>query len=99
MDLDHFKQINDQYGHLVGDQYLQHFANICRQIFQNTGTVYRFGGDEFVAVYSGIIPQSIIRQLEAYPQWEEGAPCPFNQLSTGILHCRALHSTAEEILQ
>lgn len=99
MDLDRFKQINDQYGHLVGDQYLQHFANICCQIFQNTGKVYRFGGDEFAAVYNGIIPQAIIRQLESCPQWDEGAPCPFNQVSTGVLHCRPPHSNVEQILQ
>ena len=99
MDLDRFKLINDQYGHLTGDRYLQHFANICSEMFQDSGKVYRFGGDEFVAIYNGSIPPELIQQLKACPQWDDGAPCPFNQVSTGVLHCRPPHSGVDQILQ
>lgn len=44
IDLDKLKQINDQYGHLTGDLYLNHFSNIASRIFHENGTVYRFGG-------------------------------------------------------
>jgi diguanylate cyclase (GGDEF)-like protein len=49
-DLDHFKSINDQYGHAVGDHTLQIFADIAKAHIGEAGTVGRWGGDEFVAV-------------------------------------------------
>jgi diguanylate cyclase (GGDEF)-like protein len=49
-DLDHFKTINDRYGHAVGDRTLQIFADIARAHIGMAGTVGRWGGDEFVAV-------------------------------------------------
>ncbi len=51
-DLDHFKSINDQYGHAVGDRTLQIFASIAKAHVGEAGTVGRWGGDEFVAVLS-----------------------------------------------
>ena len=49
-DLDHFKTINDQYGHAVGDRTLQIFADTAKAHVGAAGTVGRWGGDEFVAV-------------------------------------------------
>ena len=49
-DLDHFKTINDRYGHAVGDRTLQIFADIAKAHIGTAGTVGRWGGDEFVAV-------------------------------------------------
>ncbi len=99
MDLDHLKTVNDQYGHLTGDAYLKHFAQISSEIFQNRGEIYRFGGDEFAAIYYGIPPQSILQELRECRGWENGAPCPFRQVSVGILHCRPPHQDAEQILR
>ncbi|MEN2998100.1 MAG: GGDEF domain-containing protein [Brevinematia bacterium] len=49
IDLDHFKQINDTYGHSVGDETLKFFANILRQeIKRSSDIIARYGGDEFV---------------------------------------------------
>lgn len=48
MDLDHFKRINDHWGHPKGDEVLQTFANILRASFQrSTDGLYRLGGEEF----------------------------------------------------
>ena len=99
MDLDRFKLINDQYGHIAGDQYLKHFARISSDILRELGRVYRFGGDEFVAVCPGVIPQEIIGRLKECREWDSGAPCPFNQVSIGVLLCEPPHSGVEEILQ
>lgn len=99
MDLDRFKFINDQYGHIAGDQYLKHFARISSDILRELGRVYRFGGDEFVAVCPGVIPQEIIGRLKECREWDSGAPCPFNQVSIGMLLCEPPHSDVEEILQ
>jgi diguanylate cyclase (GGDEF)-like protein len=49
-DLDHFKSINDRYGHAIGDRALRIFADVAQSQIGASGTVGRWGGDEFVAV-------------------------------------------------
>lgn len=49
-DLDHFKKINDELGHLVGDQALFSFAQLLQQVGRETDIHIRFGGEEFVIV-------------------------------------------------
>ena len=100
MDLDCFKAVNDRYGHLLGDAYLRHFANISAGILAGHGEMYRFGGDEFIALYHGIVPESIVDDLRHCRGWDNGAPCPFRQVSIGVLACKPPHSdSAEAILQ
>lgn len=54
MDIDHFKRINDQHGHLVGDRVLAHFAQIVGRALRHTDHLGRFGGEEFVV----LLPQT-----------------------------------------
>ena len=49
-DLNKFKAINDTYGHSIGDQVLQQFANILRSCIRDSDSVFRFGGDEFAII-------------------------------------------------
>lgn len=52
-DLDHFKTVNDTYGHAAGDVVLQAFADICVGTVRSTDLVGRHGGEEFVLLLSG----------------------------------------------
>jgi diguanylate cyclase (GGDEF)-like protein len=53
LDLDHFKQVNDNFGHAAGDFALQHVAGILRQELRSEDTIVRQGGDEFVLILIG----------------------------------------------
>jgi diguanylate cyclase (GGDEF)-like protein len=48
LDLDHFKQVNDTYGHLVGDQVLREFARRCKTSVREVDLVGRYGGEELI---------------------------------------------------
>jgi diguanylate cyclase (GGDEF)-like protein len=50
LDLDHFKQVNDQYGHAAGDNVIRSLANLMRQRLRRIDSLGRYGGEEFVAV-------------------------------------------------
>ncbi|NVK23553.1 MAG: GGDEF domain-containing protein [Gammaproteobacteria bacterium] len=50
LDLDNFKQVNDNHGHLVGDDILTRFVNISNDCLRGTDQMFRFGGDEFAII-------------------------------------------------
>ncbi len=73
IDLDHFKDINDQFGHSVGDQFLRQIAIKLSTLFRTTDLVARYAGDEFIAIlptthHEGamILARRILEQLGSY---------------------------------
>ena len=56
LDIDHFKQINDSYGHLAGDDVLRQVAAVIRESTRSEDLVARFGGEEFVVVLPVSVP-------------------------------------------
>ncbi|MFM9436240.1 diguanylate cyclase (GGDEF)-like protein [Janthinobacterium sp. CG_23.3] len=53
IDLDHFKDVNDQYGHATGDLVLKHFADVLRLALRKVDAVGRIGGEEFTVILPG----------------------------------------------
>jgi len=72
LDLDHFKDYNDNYGHLEGDKVLVHFSRIIKSCLRTNDTAYRYGGEEFTVILpetggeeAGPVAQRIRAALEA----------------------------------
>ena len=63
IDLDSFKQVNDHYGHAVGDQLIELSAQLIRQVCGKEASCYRLGGDEFAAVMSGKVAGTILEGI------------------------------------
>lgn len=53
MDIDHFKRVNDTYGHHIGDQLLVHVVNACQTRLLESHFFARYGGEEFVIALKG----------------------------------------------
>jgi diguanylate cyclase (GGDEF)-like protein len=64
LDIDHFKQINDQHGHAAGDKVLAEFADLCRQSIRDTDLAGRYGGEEFFILLPEIDLKTAILSAE-----------------------------------
>ena len=64
IDVDSFKQINDNFGHSTGDFVLQEIVKRMQSLLCNLGAVVRFGGDEFILTFQGVSKQTFIETLE-----------------------------------
>lgn len=64
--MDHFKAINDTYGHSVGDTVLKEVSAILHSVFAGSGTIGRVGGDEFAAIIEKPLSEHDMRQKLDY---------------------------------
>ena len=89
LDCDHFKTINDTYGHAVGDRVLEYLGGCLRNHLRSYDTAARYGGDEFAVLCSGCRPGEIdipIRRIlsEFYSEFRpEEIGCPAVSISVG----------------
>lgn len=66
MDIDHFKQINDRFGHAYGDTILHLIGDCLKQVFRKNDLLGRFGGDEFLVFLPGVADRALLtRRIEA----------------------------------
>lgn len=64
IDIDHFKQVNDTYGHQVGDQILSQIAERLNDIVSGYGEIGRYGGEEFIAFFPAMWQDQVIEVAE-----------------------------------
>jgi diguanylate cyclase (GGDEF)-like protein len=64
LDIDHFKHINDTYGHTIGDQALIALTRICKMNIRETDVLARIGGDEFVVLFPEATPREAGASME-----------------------------------
>jgi diguanylate cyclase (GGDEF)-like protein len=85
IDIDHFKTINDRYGHLYGDEVLLLLANIMRTSFRGYDKLFRFGGEEFVIVLKFLSEEDATQTLERFRKTVEEHKFPqVNQVTVSI---------------
>jgi diguanylate cyclase (GGDEF)-like protein len=75
-DLDHFKSINDRFGHKTGDAVLNLFATVARKTMRADDVIGRIGGEEFVAILSEKLPGACIAAERVRSAFEKAALSP-----------------------
>lgn len=100
IDADHFKEINDSYGHEVGDKILQKIANVLRRSFRSEDYVCRIGGDEFAIVMlhadkelSNLIRKKIEKINQDLADTSDNLPLV--SISAGVMYGRDVDDTTE----
>ncbi|MFQ5658891.1 MAG: GGDEF domain-containing protein [Gammaproteobacteria bacterium] len=66
LDIDHFKKINDSFGHLYGDEILLLFARIMQKTFRYNDLLFRYGGEEFIVILNDIDQKGVLAALNRF---------------------------------
>ena len=103
LDMDHFKDINDKFGHSVGDQVIKDVAKKMQLLFANFDLVGRFGGDEFCVFVKDIPRDTLIDRLHfAVKKMEQeytyGDTTVKISASIGAAYCKCTHITYKELM-
>ena len=84
IDIDHFKNINDNYGHMAGDKALKVVAKALQSALRDTDFIARFGGEEFVVLLPNINPDKFQKPLETLRQPIKSIPFRFRAAKVEI---------------
>jgi diguanylate cyclase (GGDEF)-like protein len=76
IDLDHFKQVNDEFGHLYGDEVLLLFAQLMNREFRTSDFLFRYGGEEFAVILTDANPDTAYKALERFRKAAESFNYP-----------------------
>ena len=105
LDLDHFKKINDQFGHAAGDEVLRQVARLCLQCFRSIDSIGRLGGEEFAVLLPGAsldgaatVAQRLAQQLVATPVVFGAHTIPLSA-TMGVAERLPAEKTLDAILQ
>lgn len=78
MDVDEFKAINDQYGHIAGDSVLKHFAQAVTACLRSIDTFARIGGEEFLILLPECHPDQAMETVDRIRETINSLPCRVN---------------------
>nr|WP_238597155.1 diguanylate cyclase [Pseudomonas sp. LPH1] len=92
LDLDHFKQVNDRYGHLAGDACLRHAAKRIQQRLRSSDLLARFGGEEFAALLDNTDLTGALDLAEQLREDLAQNPCLYQQQSIALSLSIGLHA-------
>ncbi len=91
IDIDNFKQINDKYGHIVGDCVLREVAQIMKKTFRKSDYLFRYGGEEFLVIMPSTTLEEGLKALERFRRNVErhrfsldSKECPKVTVSIGV---------------
>lgn len=86
IDIDYFKQINDTYGHSIGDDALRFVSQALRQEFRSSDIIGRIGGDEFLVFMRNVPVRQVVR-THAASLSRRLKTAEIEGLDKGVLHC------------
>ncbi len=84
LDIDHFKKINDSFGHLFGDEVLIHFTDLMKKMFRHTDFLFRYGGEEFVVILNNADPDEALAAIQRFHKEVENYNFPSGQVTVSI---------------
>lgn len=96
LDIDHFKAINDELGHLTGDEALVHLAGKLRRVVRAGDQVFRFGGEEFLLLLAKCDRASALRVFYRLRESLRAGPLPLEGGGTRLLSVSGGIASAEE---
>lgn len=105
LDIDHFKKVNDSYGHLIGDQVISSLANLLKQQLRKTDIIGRYGGEEFLLILPDCNQQQAFGLVEQLRQSFASLPFSFDHqnfhctFSAGISQAKIPDDTDQLIAQ
>lgn len=76
LDVDHFKKVNDNFGHIIGDEILILVARLLTENFRGTDEIFRYGGEEFAVLLGPSTRQDARNAVERFRQSVEDYPFP-----------------------
>ena len=104
LDSDHFKQVNDTFGHATGDNVLRHLAALMQRELRNIDTVGRLGGEEFAVILPGadlpaaeVFAERLRKKIAGTPMAHEDSAIPLT-VSIGVAGMKASDTSADDAL-
>jgi len=104
-DIDHFKAINDRYGHGTGDEAIRHVTALSARVLRGYDALFRIGGEEFAVLVTGEQPDDVCRIAERLREAVAGTPLAVDgasvsmTVSVGVAALDARDGKWEDILQ